>query len=164
MYRYRNLLHEDNIVLFSPNPLFNSYVSNVLPELGEANMRQTTFLKYIMKKVDEDLTIETPFEQMEYVLTAPKDDNYDRKIKCIEYKSSFQFKHLIDDFIRSLEERGMVFKDIIFQEKVLISKEEIYQYFYHLDYSTSLSNSLALVSEWLLKEIQKHQRNEFDKD
>src|SRR5690606_17944143 len=43
LYKYRNQINADQIVLFSPNPIFNSYVSTVLPELGEENMQQTTF-------------------------------------------------------------------------------------------------------------------------
>lgn len=35
LYRYRGSLTADQIMLFSPNPMFNSYVSTVLPELGK---------------------------------------------------------------------------------------------------------------------------------
>ncbi|GAA3330579.1 hypothetical protein GCM10020331_083710 [Ectobacillus funiculus] len=35
LYRYRGGLNADQIVLFSPNSMFNSYVATVLPELGE---------------------------------------------------------------------------------------------------------------------------------
>lgn len=35
LYRYRETLKSENIMLFSPNPLFNSYVATVLPELGK---------------------------------------------------------------------------------------------------------------------------------
>src|SRR5690606_19689957 len=37
LYTYRNHLRADQIILFSPNAMFNSYVSHVLPELGEEN-------------------------------------------------------------------------------------------------------------------------------
>ncbi len=47
LYRYRETLKSENIMLFSPNPLFNSYVSTVLPELGEENMQQATFMEYL---------------------------------------------------------------------------------------------------------------------
>lgn len=164
MYRYRDILNEDNIILFSPNPLFNSYVSNVLPELGEANMRQTTFLEYLIKKVEEKLTIETPYEQMEYMLTAKKDSHYHAKMKSIEYKSSLAFKKIIDQFIKNLKDKGIVFKDITFRDRILISKNAIEHYFYNIEHSTSISNSLFIVLEWLLKELQNYQSDEFDED
>ncbi len=39
-------LESKNIVIFSPNPIFNDYISNVLPELGEENVIQTTLEEY----------------------------------------------------------------------------------------------------------------------
>ena len=35
LYHYRGTVHADQMLLFSPNELFNSYIANVLPELGE---------------------------------------------------------------------------------------------------------------------------------
>src|SRR5690625_2171072 len=130
MYRYRNLLHEDNIVLFSPNALFNSYVANVLPELGEANMRQTTFLEYIITKIEEHLDVETPFEQMEYMLTKKDDPEYSNKLKNITYKSSGAYKKLLDEYIDQLVGQGMVFQDIHLRGELFLPKETIEEIFY----------------------------------
>ena len=47
LYKYREWLKADQIILFS-NSMFNSYVSNVLPELGEENM-QTSYIPRIFK-------------------------------------------------------------------------------------------------------------------
>src|SRR5699024_6139217 len=47
LYRYREQLTADQMILFSPNPLFNSYVSRVLPDLGEENIQQMTFYHYV---------------------------------------------------------------------------------------------------------------------
>lgn len=162
MYRYRDIIDEDEILLISPNPLFNSYVANVLPELGEANMRQTTFYEYISEKVDEDLTIETPFAQMEYILTAPIGRNYKIKMKSIAFQSSASFKEMLDEYIERLKEEGLFFKDIIFQNQKLILKEEIAEKFYRIKDAKSISNALTIVSEWLLRKIQTFKSEMFD--
>ena len=36
-------LTSNNILIFSPNDIFSTYISNVLPELGEDNTKETTF-------------------------------------------------------------------------------------------------------------------------
>lgn len=46
LYQYRGNLHSGQIILFSPNQLFNDYINQVLPELGEQNMVQMTFYQY----------------------------------------------------------------------------------------------------------------------
>jgi DNA helicase-2/ATP-dependent DNA helicase PcrA len=122
LYRYRDTLSADQIVLFSPNPLFNSYVSTVLPELGEDNMQQTTFQAYLDHRLGDDWELEAPFSQMEYVLTADQDPTYSKKIESIKLKSSFDYIQLIDNYISSLQKEGMIFTDIVFRGEVLISK------------------------------------------
>lgn len=71
LYKHRERLKADQIVLFSPNPMFNSYVSTVLPELGEENMQQTTFQEYLDYWLGRTFRLEDPFDQIEYVLTEP---------------------------------------------------------------------------------------------
>lgn len=34
LYRYRNSISSDSVVILSPNDMFNDYISDVLPELG----------------------------------------------------------------------------------------------------------------------------------
>ncbi|MEC5425487.1 RNA polymerase recycling motor HelD [Virgibacillus sp. C22-A2] len=164
MYRYREELNAANVVLFSPNPLFTSYISNVLPELGEANVRQTTFLNFLERGIGDKLAIESPFHQMEYVLTEGNNAEYETRMKSIDYKSSLKFKELIDEYISYLHGQGIRFKNITFRKQILISKEKIKDYFYGLDESIAIPNKMELVSMWLLKELRHYQRDEVDKD
>ncbi|WP_163971443.1 RNA polymerase recycling motor HelD [Oceanobacillus halotolerans] len=162
MYRYRDTLHPENVVLFSPNPLFSSYISNVLPELGEANVRQNTFLDYLKEKVGTSLTIESPFEQLEYVLTNEEADPI--RMENMNYKSSLAFKQLVDAYIDTLQEDGMRFKNVVFRKQVLISGEEIHDYFYQLDRSIPIFNKLEMVAKWIIRKLRQFQKKEKDKD
>ncbi|MGE5677973.1 MAG: HelD family protein, partial [Pseudomonadota bacterium] len=47
LYKHRDKVAPQNIIIFSPNQIFNDYISNVLPQLGEDNMLQTTFKEYM---------------------------------------------------------------------------------------------------------------------
>ena len=40
--------------------MFNSYVSNVLPELGEENMQQVTFQEYLNHRLSKSFDVEDP--------------------------------------------------------------------------------------------------------
>lgn len=48
LYRLPNL-SSANVLMFSPNDAFLSYISNVLPELGEDNTRSATFPKFVKR-------------------------------------------------------------------------------------------------------------------
>ncbi len=55
LYKHRDKISPKNIVIFSPNDIFNDYISNVLPQLGEDNMCQTTFKEYMHKALGNGL-------------------------------------------------------------------------------------------------------------
>lgn len=64
LYRYRGKLTSSQVILFSPNQLFNDYIDQVLPELGEQNMVQLTYYQYTQRRVPK-LKIETLQERFE---------------------------------------------------------------------------------------------------
>lgn len=164
LYRFRGSLNSENLLLFSPNPLFSSYIANVLPELGETNISQTTFYDFLRDGIEKDITIESPFEQMECMLTD--NDTKELAIRKVnmKLKSSIEYKTIIDEYLSSLTSKGIQFRNITFRGDILISKESIADYFYSLDESISIPNKMELVAKWLLQEIKIHQQKEKSKD
>jgi DNA helicase-2/ATP-dependent DNA helicase PcrA len=163
LYRYRGTLKSENIMLFSPNPLFNSYVATVLPELGEENMQQATFQEYLYQRLGRDFAVEDPFNQIEYLLGAKEDEQYHTRVNGIRFKASLDFKKILDDYAVELSDQGLVFKDIQFRGDVLISNREIQDYFYSLDRSFSIPNRMQLVKDWLMKELKRWVKRERSK-
>ncbi|WP_373894313.1 RNA polymerase recycling motor HelD [Virgibacillus sp. CBA3643] len=164
MYRYREELNADNVMLFSPNPLFSSYVSNVLPELGETNVRQMTFLDFIQKRIMDNFTVESPFAQMEYVLTQEASQDYPTRMKSMAYLASLSFKYLIDSYVEKINEAGLRFKRVAFRGETIVSKQQMYDYFYSLGAEIAIPNKLEIVVKWLLEEIRTTQKKEVNKD
>ena len=64
LYRYRGHLTSGQVVMFSPNQLFNDYIDQVLPELGEQNMVQMTYYQYASRRLPK-LQLETLQERFE---------------------------------------------------------------------------------------------------
>ena len=165
LYRYQDEITAENIMLFSPNSLFNRYIASVLPDLGEDNMQQLTFQEYVEKRLGKQFDVEHPFTQMEYMLTCQEHKMYSARRKGIRYKASNDFKSLIDSYVVVLSsEDYLIFKNISFRGEMLIGAEQIKSYFYSLDASISLPNRMQLVKEWLLKEIVKKEKLERTKD
>lgn len=160
LYRYRNIIKSENIMLFSPNPMFNSYVATVLPELGEENMQQATFQEYLHSRIGKRFQLEDIFSQMEYLLAKREDPDYLSRIESIRYKSGLEFKELIDSYAKRLSGEGLIFSDITFRKRVLFSKEELYGYFYSLDSSYSIPNRIQLMKEKLRKELKRKVKQE----
>lgn len=163
LYRYRDTLSSENMILFSPNPLFNSYVSTVLPELGEENLKQTTFQEYLNHHLGHVYKLEDSFSQLEYLLHGDESSMYQIRVKAIRFKGSLLFKKYIDQFLDSLNRGGLYFKDIVFRGEIILSKMDILNYFYELDDSMSIPNRMNLLTEWMIKNLRKQAKNEHKK-
>lgn len=160
LYRYRGTLNSENIMLFSPNPLFNSYVATVLPELGEENMQQSTFQEYLDSRLGREFTVEDPFTQMEYLLNGDEENEYQVRVEGIRFKASLKFKNMIDRYAQGLANKGLIFRDLKFRGDILVSKKEIHDYFYGLDESITIPNRIQLVKEWLLRDLKRKVKQE----
>ena len=96
LYKHREKIGPQNILIFSPNNIFNDYISDVLPQLGEDNMCQTTFKEYMHKALGNEIIKEEYCEMMEYILSSKNEDSYKERIKSIKFKSSKQFLNIFN--------------------------------------------------------------------
>jgi len=164
LYKYRDRLNADQIILFSPNAMFNSYVSNVLPELGEENMQQVTFQEYLHHRLSKDFEVENPYEQLEYVLTAANSPAYRSRVASIRFKASTRFFEVIKAYRKSLEYSGMIFKVINFRGQPIITAQQMAEQFYNSDTSMKFHNRLEKLKDWILKEVKEIERVEWKKE
>ncbi|MCM3712804.1 UvrD-helicase domain-containing protein [Alkalihalobacillus oceani] len=160
LYKYRDQLHADQIILFSPNSMFSSYVSNVLPELGEENMQQVTFQQYLNHRLSKEFEVETPYEQLEYVLTETDAPAYRQRVAAIKCKASTRFFQALQSYRQSLEIAGMQFKDIMFRGEPVVTAQQMTERFYSHDTSLRFHNRLERLQDWLMKQIKEVQKVE----
>lgn len=160
LYKHRQTIRADQIVLFSPNSMFGSYISTVLPELGEENMQQTTFQEYIDYWLGSPLRSEDPFDQIEYTLTAQGNPEYEARLQGIAYKTSEAFLKALQNYGKWLGQEGMLFNDIRFQDRILITAEQMSAKMYEFDSSLPLFSRVSLLQEWLLRELASLEREE----
>lgn len=156
LYRYRGNLKSSQVIMFSPNQLFNDYVKNVLPEMGEQNMVQMTYWQFVSRRVP-GINVETLFEQFE-------DDHEDKKI--VRLKDSLQFFNAVTRYAKHLEKRGMLFKNIYFKNKnkPFYSKEKVKDIYYSFNENYHLRNRIEATKEALLNSLSHRIASETKKD
>ena len=69
LYKIKNLT-SDKVLIFAPNHIFSEYISNVLPELGEENTKETTFSDFLEAYIKEYKNIES-FTSFETIGSVP---------------------------------------------------------------------------------------------
>ncbi|KAE9564795.1 DNA helicase superfamily protein I [Companilactobacillus paralimentarius DSM 13238 = JCM 10415] len=147
LYRYRGTLTSSQVVMFSPNSLFNDYIKDVLPEMGEQNMVQMTYKQFLARRLP-NLTVESLAQQFETVVDA---DN-----KNIgKFVSDVEFFNIMTNYSKLLDQSGMAFKDIKFQGKVFISKEKIQEIYYSYGPQYNLGNRLDATVDRLIKLLHR---------
>lgn len=158
LYKHRDKITSDNILIFSPNDIFNDYISNVLPELGENNICQTTYKAYMHKVLDTKIAKEDMSDMMEYILNRKRNDAFNKRIQSIKYKVSYEFIEILKSYVSYLENKKTDFKDIVFRDKLIADKKEIEQLF-NSDYKRfPFRNRLKKIRERILFLLEPYEK------
>jgi DNA helicase-2/ATP-dependent DNA helicase PcrA len=131
LYRYRGNITSENIAVFSPNNIFSDYISEVLPELGEENIKRTTFYEYAKKTIGDGAALEDYTGQMEFLLRSKTEGDVSQflaRVSAVRYKSSVGIVKDIYNYSSYIEEHREFF-DLSFNGRLIESGEEIAQYF-----------------------------------
>ncbi|WP_346846698.1 RNA polymerase recycling motor HelD [Clostridium sp. UBA871] len=163
LYKHRDTITSKNIVIFSPNNIFNDYISNVLPQLGEENMLQTTFKEYMHKVLEEVGDKEDYCAMMETIFGDKSEQSYDIRVKSLKFKSSAEFVNLLKIYIKHLEKIGRDFKDITLRGKTIISAVEIQELFYKDYKRLPLKRRLEKLKQRILYVIEPYEKTLVDK-
>ena len=124
LYKHRGEITEKNILIFSPNGIFNDYISNVLPELGEENLMQTTFESFMHHALRSDLATESYYSMMEYLFEGRERPTFAVRSASMRIKSSASFHKLLKEYATYAQADGMHFEDLYFKKKLLLSAQE----------------------------------------
>lgn len=94
LYKHRKLIKSNDICIISPNNIFSSYISEVLPQLGEDNLTETTFTQ--ITRAELKRPVQSREDMLDEIATMPKQELLDE----ISYKSSYEY---LDDLLRFLK-------------------------------------------------------------
>lgn len=111
-------LTSNNIMLISPNDIFSRYISSVLPELGEENVRQVTFDEIFTKLFGKGLKAEKRYEVLEHLISCRNREEAERRLNCAQYKGSSEFTELLKRWLRYYERHLVCFEDIYYDGKL----------------------------------------------
>ena len=147
LYRYRGNLTAGQVILFSPNQLFNDYINQVLPELGEQNMVQMTYYQYASYRL--------PRMQVETLQQRFETENTPAMAKITKLEGSLAFFNAVTAYGRHLESEDMRFRNIMLNDEVLIPRDKIKEIYYSFNENYHLGNRLSATKEELVKILNR---------
>ena len=107
LYKIKNLT-SDKVLIFAPNKVFSEYISNVLPELGEENTKETTFSDFLETYITEYKSIETftTFIERYYKHEEAFTD-------LIKFKQSNEIIPVIEEYIKNYVKKASFTSEIL---------------------------------------------------
>ena len=99
LYTFRDSISSKDILIISPNKVFSDYISNVLPELGEETVPETSMEQILSGVLEHKYKYQTYFGLVNELLEKPSSS----LIARIAYKASFGFISELDKFILHIE-------------------------------------------------------------
>ena len=109
LYKYRGSLTSGDIRIFSNNGVFISYISNIMPELGEENVPALDFKDLMISASPYKMKFKDIYEQMEYL--SDESAGNSTRARGIRLKYSDAFLDFTAGFIKKF---NVKFNDVTF--------------------------------------------------
>jgi DNA helicase-2/ATP-dependent DNA helicase PcrA len=155
-------LSHNDIVVISPNTLFERYISSVLPELGEKNVDSIVF--------DDVLHMTLQIKHMQSKnhfledLLSSSDKSYTDLIKSsMEFKSSGQFVEILIRFINDLPNKWIEFSDIYYDGKQIASRQLLKDKILRRSKNTLISLHLEQLEKSILELVREQRKSRLQK-
>ncbi|MHB1420333.1 MAG: HelD family protein [Bacillota bacterium] len=148
-------LRSHHMLIVSPNAVFSKYISNVLPELGEENARQTTFEDLVHHLLQDRLAIETRNAQLESLIVSQNSQEAALRKQCIEFKGSTAFIKILDRLIAHYERHLIDFEDIYYCGRILATRQQLKNLLLNDKIGMPLARRLKRIKHKMLEQISR---------
>lgn len=150
LYHDRERLKSSNILILSPNSVFSDYISHILPELGEENIREMSFDLFAYREL-KDIAVDCE-DRYDYIEKRIKSTDTDLE-KRYAFKQSKEFLGTIEGFLVLLEDELMDFKDFDYRGYQKTA-QELLELFYFKFPEIPLLSRMESVMEYVIDEYE----------
>lgn len=148
LYHDRKNLKSSSVLVLSPNGVFSDYISHILPELGEENIREMSFDLFAYKRLKNAVSdCEDRYDLIERQIAGLCDE------KLLKEKLSQDFLNRMEGYLVELEDSLMNFRDV--EHRGVVKKEqEIIELFYFKFMDIPLLSRMDAVAEYFIDEVE----------
>ena len=158
LYHDRQNLKSSNILILSPNSIFSDYISHILPELGEENIKEMSFDLFAYRQLkDVASDCEDRYDQIERSLNYPDMPSLYRE------KQSGEFLNQMEGYLTTLEDELMNFHDVE-HKSFTLKEEEIIELFYFKFQDIPLLSRMEAVAENFIDQVETLRDNDMDEE
>ena len=125
LYSNKGKVDSSNILIISPNEVFSDYISDVLPQIGEDNVYQTTYMDFVKSFIKEFKIRGTMDNVYEEIFTNSKSLKKSTEALSIKLKFWPGYIRIIESLIEEHRRDMLYLKDIVVENKLVVSKDSL---------------------------------------
>lgn len=159
IYNYEKEFKPEEFMIIAPTRFFLNYISNILPDLGVNDVRQCTFEDFAYDVIGKKLKISDNNEKLVIIVNKEFDEinkgKIDIMIKEAKYKSSINFKRIIDEYLFEIENNYIPKNDFCFNEYTIMKYQDIDYLFKHTYKMYNLNTRINEIEKSLISELKR---------
>ncbi len=153
LYHDRKNLKSSNVLVLSPNGVFSDYISHILPELGEENIKEMSFDLFAYRELHDVVNdCEDRYHQLERNIHTAMAKSSEQTGRWKEKQSQWMVGQM-EGFLAELEDRMMNFKKVEWRNMEK-SEQEMIRLFYFQFSHLPLMNRMEAIMEHFIDEYE----------
>ena len=128
LYTFQDILKPENMMILAPNPLFLSYISQVLPDLGVERVLQTTFEGWCRGGMGRRLPKVLRESRLEKNLSLTRQER-ERTGRMVRVKGSLELMNRLENWLDGLQTEILPEKGFRLAGVTLIDRAELEDWF-----------------------------------
>lgn len=124
LYSERDKINNSNVMILSPNDIFNNYISDVLPDIGEENVVQATFLEFAKAYISE-YSINSKIEDVYEIVYSERNEETRKKYQELKFKHSQMYINILLDHIEKNKITLFGFEPIEINDQIIMDLNEM---------------------------------------
>jgi DNA helicase-2/ATP-dependent DNA helicase PcrA len=153
LYNNEKTFSPQNFMIIAPNRFFLSYISEVLPELGVENVKQTTFEDFACEVIGKKLKLRESHHKVSNLINKVSHANF--IIAASKFKASLNYKNTIDKYIKIIEDNFIPKENFAVSKFTIISAVELRNLFFYEYAHLPIMKRLAEIKKHLVNTLKR---------
>lgn len=156
-------LKSSDIIILSPNTLFEQYISDVLPELGEDEVRSVVFDDLVTGSLPDKIAFQSRYSQTEMLISYASPAGKALQKQSMAFKMSRAFGRILNRYADSLPTSHIVFPDIEYDGKTVFTGQYLKDRLLKMNGNMSLTVKLSHLRKHIFDEIHEMRKDRMPK-
>lgn len=156
IYNYEKEFNPEELMIIAPNKFFLNYISNILPDLGVENVKQYTFEDFAYEIIGKRLRISDESEKLVKIVNKDNQNiNINLLIQESKFKSSIEFKKIIDSYLKTIEQCILPKEDFVIENYEIMKYKELQNLFLNKYSNCNFEERLLKIKKDLIFNLRR---------